>query len=184
LKGKTIIVTGASRGIGAAIAERCAKDGANLVLTSKTVDPHPKLAGTLGETAEMVEAAGGQALVVQADVRYEEAVQSVVDAAVEKFGGVDGLVNNAGAISLTPCELTSMKRYDLMQSINTRAPFMCAKLCLPHLKESAEKGNHPHVLNLSPPVSLEPHWLANHTAYTSSRTGSRTTRRTRCRSTA
>lgn len=167
LKGRTIVITGGSRGIGAAIAVRCARDGANIVLAGKTLDPHPKLPGTLVSVAKEVEEAGGQALPVQVDVRFEESVQRMVDQAVERFGGIDCLVNNAGAISLTPVEATEMKRFDLMFGVNVRAAFMCAKLCLPHLA----KSDHAKVLSLSPPIDLDPKWFANHVAYTISKFG-------------
>ncbi|HEY4223860.1 MAG TPA: SDR family NAD(P)-dependent oxidoreductase, partial [Myxococcota bacterium] len=145
LAGRTIFITGASRGIGRAVALRCAKDGANVVLASKTSDPHPKLAGTIHTVAAEVEAAGGKALAVATDVRFEESVQAAVDATVAKFGGIDVLVNNAGAISLTDIESTPVKKFDLMWSINARAVFLCTKLCLPHL----EKSKNGHVLSFS-----------------------------------
>lgn len=165
LKGKTILITGASRGIGAAIAERCAKDGANLVIAAKTLEPHPKLPGTILETAEIVEKAGGQALPLQVDVRDEGRVHEVVDETVKKFGGIDVLINNAGAIILEPTEILASKRYNLMMDINVRAVFLLAQACIPHLKKS-ENG---HILNMSPPVSTKPMWFENHTAYTISK---------------
>ena len=167
LRGKTIVITGASRGIGRAIALRCAKDGAHLVIASKTSDPHPKLAGTIHSVAEEVVAAGGKALAVQVDVRSEEDVQQMVDETVKTFGGIDVLINNAGAISLTDIESTSMKRFDLMLGINARAVFLCTKLCLPHLK----KSKNAHVLSMSPPVSQDPKWMKGHGAYTLSKFG-------------
>jgi citronellol/citronellal dehydrogenase len=167
MRGRTVFITGASRGIGRSIALRCAKDGANVVLAAKTSDPHPKLPGTIHTVAAEVEAAGGQALAVMTDVRFEESVQAAVDQTVAKFGGIDVLVNNAGAISLTSIEDTPVKKFDLMMSINARAVFLCTKLCLPHL----EKSTNAHVLSLSPPVSLNPGWLRGHEAYTLSKFG-------------
>ncbi len=167
LAGKTVFVTGASRGIGEAIAVRCARDGANVVLVAKTKEPHPKLPGTIYTAAEKVEAAGGKALPVVADVRFEEQVQAAVDAAVRTFGGIDVLVNNASAISLTGTLHTTMKKFDLMHQVNVRATFMCSKLCIPHLLEA----DNPHILNLSPPLSMKPKWFANHVAYTMSKYG-------------
>jgi citronellol/citronellal dehydrogenase len=171
LQGKTLLITGASRGIGRAIALRAAKDGANVVLASKTSDPHPKLAGTIHTVAAEVEAAGGHALPVACDVRFEEEVQKAVDAAVARFGGIDVLVNNAGAISLTDVESTPLKKFDLMMGINARAVFLCTRLCLPHLDKSAKAGRSPHVLSLSPPVSLDARWIKGHEAYTLSKYG-------------
>lgn len=167
LKGKTLFITGASRGIGLAIALRAAKDGANIVIAAKTADPHPKLPGTIYTAAEEVVAAGGQALPCMVDIRNEEQVQAAVDQAVAKFGGIDILVNNASAINLTSTEYTDMKRYDLMHSINTRGTFLCSKLCIPHLK----KAENPHVLNISPPLSMETRWFAPHVAYTMAKFG-------------
>jgi citronellol/citronellal dehydrogenase len=167
LKGRTALITGASRGIGRAIALRFAQDGANVVLASKSTVPHPKLPGTLHTVADEVKAAGGTPLVVGCDVRVEEEVQRAVDAARETFGGLDILVNNAGAISLTSIEDTPLKKFDLMMSINARAVFLCTKLALPLL----EKGTNAHVLNLSPPVSLDPKWLKGHSAYTLTKYG-------------
>ena len=161
LNGKTLFITGASRGIGLAIALRAARDGANVVVAAKTAEPHPKLPGTIYTAAEAIEAAGGRALPVVVDVREEASVQAAVDKAVETFGGIDICVNNASAISLTPTLLTDMKRYDLMHQVNGRGTFLTTKLCVPHLKRSAN----PHVLALSPPLDLSPHWFANHVAY-------------------
>jgi citronellol/citronellal dehydrogenase len=171
LQGKTIFITGASRGIGRAIALRCARDGANIVLASKTSDPHPKLPGTIHSVAAEVVEAGGKALAVQVDVRFEEEVQKAVEQAAAAFGGIDVLVNNAGAISLTTIEQTPVKKFDLMLGINARAVFLCTKLCLPHLEASAAAGKNPHVLSLSPPVSLDPRWIKGHAAYTLSKYG-------------
>jgi citronellol/citronellal dehydrogenase len=149
------------------MALRFARDGANIVLAAKSVKPHPKLAGTLGETAAAVEAAGGRALAVKTDVRYEDQVEAMVAAAVAAFGGIDALVNNAGAISLTGVENTPPKRYDLMQQINARAVFVCSRAVLPHLKQS----DNPHILSLCPPLSLAPRWLKDHAPYTLSKYG-------------
>jgi citronellol/citronellal dehydrogenase len=168
LAGRTIIITGASRGIGREMALRCAADGANLVIAAKTSDPHPKLPGTIHTVAEEVEQAGGKALAVQVDVRFEESVQAMVDATVEKFGGIDAMVNNAGAIQLTPTPMTTMKRFDLMNQVNMRATFMCTRLCLEHLASSEHGGK---VLTLSPPIDLDPRWFENHVAYTVSKFG-------------
>lgn len=167
LQGRTVVVTGASRGIGRAIALRAAQDGANVVIASKTSDPHPKLAGTIHTVAAEVEAAGGKALPLQIDVRYEDQVEKMVAESVAAFGGVDVLVNNAGAISMTDLASTPVKKFDLMMGINARAVFLCAQKCLPHLAKSANA----HILSLSPPVSLDPKWLAGHAAYTLSKYG-------------
>jgi len=161
LNGKTLFITGASRGIGLAIALRAARDGANIVVAAKTADPHPKLPGTIFTAAEEVEAAGGRALPIVVDVREEASVQAAVDKAVETFGGIDICVNNASAISLTPTLMTDMKRYDLMHQVNGRGTFLTSKLCIPHLKRAAN----PHILALSPPLDLAPHWFAGHVAY-------------------
>jgi len=161
LNGKTLFITGASRGIGLAIGLRAARDGANVVIAAKTADPHPKLPGTIYTAAEEIEAAGGKALPIVVDVRDEASVQAAVDQAVERFGGIDICVNNASAISLTPTLLTDMKRYDLMHQVNGRGTFLTTKLCAPHLK----RASNPHVLALSPPLDLSPHWFANHVAY-------------------
>ncbi|XP_068146378.1 hydroxysteroid dehydrogenase-like protein 2 [Drosophila tropicalis] len=167
LKGKTLFITGASRGIGKAIALKAARDGANVVIAAKTAEPHPKLPGTIYTAAEEIERAGGKALACIVDVRDEKQVQQAVDAAVAKFGGIDIVVNNASAISITPTLETDMKRYDLMQNINTRGTFLVSKLCLPYLL----KSDNPHILNLSPPLNMKPHWFANHTAYTIAKYG-------------
>ncbi len=162
LAGKTLFITGASRGIGLAIGLRAAKDGANVVVAAKTAEPHPKLPGTIYSAAEEIEAAGGQALPLVVDVRDEASVNDAVDKAVARFGGIDICVNNASAISLTPTEATDMKRYDLMHQINARGTFLVSKACIPHLKKAAN----PHVLALSPPLDLAPHWFGRHVAYT------------------
>ncbi|MDO8493723.1 MAG: NAD(P)-dependent oxidoreductase [Deltaproteobacteria bacterium] len=167
LENKTVIITGSSRGIGREIALRCAADGANIVVTGKTAEPHATLPGTIYTVAEEVKQAGGQALAIQLDVREEASVEAMVAKTMKEFGRIDILVNNAGAIHLTGTENTSMKRYDLMQSINTRATFLCVQKTLPHLK----KSDHAHILNCSPPISLDPKWLQNHAAYTISKYG-------------
>jgi citronellol/citronellal dehydrogenase len=171
LKGKTIVITGASRGIGLAIAVRAARDGANLVLLAKTVDPNPKLPGTLASAAAEVEAAGGQALAVQTDIRDDAQIAAAVAAAVERFGGIDILVNNASAISLTPTPMTPMKRFDLMFGVNVRGTYACTQACLPELIKSAKAGRNPHVLNMSPPLSMREHWFKGHVAYTMAKYG-------------
>jgi len=167
LSGKTLFITGASRGIGKAIALRAARDGANVVVAAKTVEPHPKLPGTIHTAAEEIEAAGGQALALQVDIRDEDRVAEAVAQAVDHFGGLDVLVNNASAIFLAPTEDTPMKRYDLMQEVNARGTFVCTQAAIPHLAE----GDNPHVLTLSPPLELSPRWLGPHVAYTLSKYG-------------
>ncbi|XP_013172643.1 PREDICTED: hydroxysteroid dehydrogenase-like protein 2 isoform X1 [Papilio xuthus] len=167
LAGRTLFITGASRGIGKAIALKAAKDGANVVIAAKTAEPHPKLPGTIYTAAEEIEALGGKALPCIVDVREEKQVQAAIDEAVKKFGGIDILVNNASAISLTGTAQTDMKRYDLMHNINTRGTFLASKLCLPLLKNS----NHAHILNLSPPLNMSPYWFSIHVAYTMAKYG-------------
>ncbi len=167
LKGKTVFISGASRGIGLAIALRAARDGANIVIAAKTTEPHPKLPGTIYTAAREVEAAGGQALAVPADIRYEDQVAAAVEQAVARFGGIDILVNNASAISLTSTLETPVKRFDLMMGINTRGTFVCSQACLPHLM----KAKNPHILTLSPPLNLNPRWFAPHVAYTIAKYG-------------
>jgi citronellol/citronellal dehydrogenase len=171
LQGKTLFITGASRGIGLAIARRAAADGANVVIAAKTTEPTPKLPGTIYSAAEEVEAAGGRALPLAIDIRDEQAVLSGIAQAVAKFGGIDILVNNASAISLTDTEHTPMKRYDLMNGINARGTYLCTQACLPELKKSAAAGRNAHVLNMSPPLSMKTHWFAPHTAYTMAKYG-------------
>lgn len=166
-QGKTVFITGASRGIGKAIGLRLAKEGANIVIAAKTAEAHPKLEGTIYTAAEEMEAAGGKALPIVTDIRFEEMVQAAVTKAVETFGGIDILINNASAISLTGTLHTDMKRYDLMHSINTRGTFLCSKLCLPHLL----KAENPHILNLSPPLNMEARWFSSHVAYTMAKFG-------------
>jgi putative sterol carrier protein/NAD(P)-dependent dehydrogenase (short-subunit alcohol dehydrogenase family) len=168
LAGKTLYITGASRGIGKAIALKAARDGANIVVAAKTAEPHPKLPGTIYTAAKEIEAAGGKALPMMVDVRDESSIQKSVEEAVKKFGGIDILINNASAISLTGTEATSMKKFDLMHSINTRGTFLVSKLCLPYLKASK---NNPHILNLSPPLNLDPKWFKDTVAYTMAKYG-------------
>jgi citronellol/citronellal dehydrogenase len=167
LRGKTLFITGASRGIGLAIGLRAARDGANVAIVAKTAEPHPKLPGTIFTAAKEIEEAGGKALPIACDIRHEDQIAAAVAKTVETFGGIDILVNNASAISLTPTELTDMKRYDLMHGVNTRGTFLCSKLCIPHLKKAAN----PHVLNLSPPLNMETRWFAPHVAYTMAKFG-------------
>jgi citronellol/citronellal dehydrogenase len=162
---KTIIITGASRGIGKAIALKLARDGANIVVAAKSVEEDDRLGGTIYATAREVEAAGGRALAVQCDIRFEDQVQRVIDKTIETFGGIDALVNNASAISLTPTEKTEPKRFDLMHDINVRGTFFMSRACIPHLRRSSNA----HILTLSPPINLKPKWLANHIAYTMSK---------------
>ncbi|BBM70517.1 SDR family oxidoreductase [Rhodothermus marinus] len=167
LKGKVLFITGASRGIGKAIALRAARDGARIVIAAKTVEPHPKLPGTIYTAAEEVRAAGGEALPIPVDVRFEDQIQQAVEQAVAHFGGIDMLVNNASAIYLAGTLETPMKRFDLMHQVNVRATFACSQACLPHLM----KAENPHILVLSPPLKLEPRWFAPHLAYTLSKYG-------------
>ncbi len=167
LEGKTLFITGASRGIGKAIALKAAADGANIVVVAKTARPHPKLPGTIYTAAEEIEAAGGKALPVLTNIQHEDQVVAAVDQAVERFGGIDILVNNASAISLTGTLETPMKRFDLMWSVNARGTFLCSKICLPHL----ENADNPHILNLSPPLSMKPKWFQNNCAYTMAKYG-------------
>ena len=167
LQGKTIFMSGGSRGIGLAIAKRAAADGANVAIAAKTAEPHPSLPGTIYTAAEEIEAAGGKALPVICDIRHENMVQAAIDATMEKFGGIDICVNNASAISMTGTEATSMKRYDLMNQVNARGTFLLSKLCLPYLK----KSDNPHILNLAPPLDMSAKWFKNHTAYTMAKYG-------------
>ncbi len=171
LKGKTLFITGASRGIGLAIAKRAAADGANIVIVAKTAEENPKLPGTIHSAAREIEAAGGKALAVQTDIREEASVLAAVEQAVAAFGGIDILVNNASAISLTPTTATPMKRFDLMFGVNVRGTYLCTQACLPHLVKAAQAGRNPHVLNMSPPLSMKEHWFKNHTAYTMAKYG-------------
>jgi citronellol/citronellal dehydrogenase len=167
LAGKTLFITGGSRGIGLAIALKCAADGANVAIAAKTVTPHPKLEGTIYTAAEDIEKAGGKALPLQVDVRDEASVKEAIDKTAAHFGGLDIVVNNASAIQLTPVAITDMKRYDLMNGINTRGTFMVSKYALPHLAKSAN----PHILMLSPPLDMKEKWFAAHTAYSIAKFG-------------
>lgn len=171
LNGKTLFITGASRGIGLAIAKRAAADGANIVIAAKTAEANPKLPGTIHSAATEIEAAGGHALALQTDIRDEASVQAAVEQAVARFGGIDILVNNASAISLTPTNATPMKRFDLMFGVNVRGTYLCTQACLPELIRSAQAGRNPHVLNMSPPLSMREHWFAPHVAYTMAKYG-------------
>jgi citronellol/citronellal dehydrogenase len=171
LKGKTLFITGASRGIGLAIALRAARDGANIAIAAKSDRPHPKLPGTIHTAAAEIEAAGGKALAMQVDIREEELVVDAAKRCAEHFGGIDILINNASAISMTGTLETPMKRFDLMFGVNVRGTFLCSQACLPYLKQSAQAGRHPHILNLSPPLSMKPHWFAPHVAYTMAKYG-------------
>ncbi len=171
LHGKTLFITGASRGIGLAIAKRAAKDGANIVIVAKTTDPNPKLPGTIYSAAKEIEAAGGGALPLAVDIRDDAAVYAAVAQAVETFGGIDILINNASAISMTNTEATPMKRFDLMNGINARGTYLCTAACLPELKKSAAAGRRPQVLTMSPPLSMQTHWFAPHTAYSMAKYG-------------
>jgi len=167
LNGKTVFITGASRGIGKAIGIRAARDGANVVIAAKSKVPNPKLPGTIYTAAEEIEAAGGKALAVPCDIRDDEEVQGAVALAVERFGGIDVLVNNASAIHLADTASTPMKRFDLMYGVNARGTFLCTQACLPHLA----KAKNPHVLMLSPPLSMRTRWFAPHVAYTMAKYG-------------
>ena len=171
LQGKTLFITGASRGIGLAIAKRAARDGANIVIAAKTTEANPRLPGTIHSAAAEIEAAGGVALAVQTDIRDEASVLAAVEQAVARFGGIDILVNNASAISLTPTPDTPMKRFDLMFGVNVRGTFLCTQAVLSQLVMSAQAGRNPHVLNMSPPLSMREHWFKHHTAYTMAKYG-------------
>ncbi len=167
LNGKTLFITGASRGIGLAIALRAAREGANVAIAAKTAEPNPKLPGTIFTAAAEIEAAGGKALALQCDIRFEEQVVDAVAKTVERFGGIDVCINNASAISLTPTTQTDMKRYDLMHQINTRGTFVCSKATIPHLS----KAENPHILNMAPPLDMQARWFKNHVAYTMAKFG-------------
>ena len=167
LKGKTLFVSGASRGIGLAIAKRAAEDGANIILAAKTAEEHPKLPGTIYTAANEVIESGGKALPIVCDIRDEEQVRQAVNSGVEEFGGIDICVNNASAIQLTNTLQTDMKRYDLMHQVNSRGTFLVSKACLPHLL----KSDNPHILNLSPPLDMHPKWFGPHVAYTMAKYG-------------
>jgi len=167
LKGKTLFITGGSRGIGLAIGLRAARDGANVALAAKTAEPHPKLPGTIYTAAKEIEAAGGVALPLVCDIRFEEQVGAAIDACVAKFGGIDICVNNASAIQLTGTLQTDMKRYDLMNGINARGTYLVSRTCVPHL----QRASNPHVLMLSPPLDMDARWFKGHTAYTMAKYG-------------
>jgi citronellol/citronellal dehydrogenase len=167
LNGKTLFITGASRGIGLAIGLRAARDGANVAIAAKTAEPHPKLSGTIYTAAEEIERAGGKALPLVVDVRDELTVKDAIDQTAARFGGIDIVVNNASAIALTPATATDMKRYDLMQQINTRGTFVVSKWAIPHLQKAAN----PHILMISPPLDMNEKWFAPHTAYTIAKFG-------------
>jgi citronellol/citronellal dehydrogenase len=167
LSGKTLFISGASRGIGLAIAKRAARDGANIVIAAKTKEPHPRLPGTIYTAAEEIESSGGKALPLIVDVRFEDQVEAAIEATISKFGGLDILINNASAINLSDTDSLSMKNYDLMHSINTRGTFLCSKKAVPYLK----KSENPHVINLSPPLNIETRWFQNHVGYTMAKFG-------------
>lgn len=171
LKGKTIFISGASRGIGLAIVRRCAADGANVAIVAKTAEPNPKLPGTIYSAADEIEAAGGKALPLQVDIRDEAQVVEAARRTVETFGGIDIVINNASAINLTPTGETSMKRFDLMFGVNVRGTFLVTQACLPHLQQSAQAGRNPHVLTLAPPLNMQARWFAPHVAYTMAKYG-------------
>lgn len=167
LKNKTIVLSGGSRGIGLAIAKRCAKDGANIVILAKTTTPHPNLPGTIYTAAKEIEECGGTALPLKCDIRSETNIKSCIKKVIEKFGGIDIVINNASAINLTSTEDVKMKRYDLMHSVNTRGTFLLTKICLPYLK----KSENAHVITMSPPLSMRTEWFENHVAYTMAKYG-------------
>jgi len=171
LKGKTLFITGASRGIGLAIALRAAHDGANVAVAAKTVEPHPKLAGTIHTAAAEIESVGGHAIALPVDIRDEAAVQDAVAKTTARFGGIDILVNNASAINLTGTLTTPMKRFDLMFGVDVRGTFLCSQACLPHLLKAAAAGRNPHILTLSPPLNMSAHWFKDHVAYTMAKYG-------------
>ena len=171
LSGKKIFVTGGSRGIGLAIALRAARDGASVAIAAKTSDPNPKLPGTIHSAAEEIRAAGGTALPIQCDLRDEVQIAAAVSQAAETFGGIDILINNASAINLTPTEATPAKRFDLMFDVNVRGTFLTSQAAIPHLRASAEAGRNPHILTLSPPLSMKAKWFQHHVAYTMAKYG-------------
>ena len=171
LAGKRIFITGGSRGIGLAIALRAARDGASIAIAAKTSDPNPKLPGTIHTAAAEIEAAGGKALAIQCDLRDELQIEAAVNQAAEAFGGIDILINNASAINLTRTDQTPAKRFDLMFDVNVRGTFLTSQAALPHLRKSAAEGRNPHILNLSPPLSMKPVWFKNHVAYTMAKYG-------------
>lgn len=167
LRGKTFIITGSSRGIGHAIARQLAQQGANIVITGKTTEPHPKLEGTIYTVADEIKALGVEALPIELDVRSEESIQAMVEKTIQTFGRIDGLVNNASAINLANTSNLPLKTFDLMMQVNTRGTFACSKYCLPYLK----KSDNPHIVTLSPPINLDPKWFKNHVAYTIAKYG-------------
>ena len=171
LQGKTLFITGASRGIGLAIALRAARDGANIAVAAKTAEPHPKLPGTIHSAAAEIEGAGGRALALAVDIRDDGAVARAVELTVARFGGIDILINNASAISLTGTLETSMKRFDLLIGVNVRGTYACSRACLPHLVASAAAGRNPHILTLAPPLNLQARWFERHLAYTITKYG-------------
>ena len=171
LSGKRIFITGGSRGIGLAIALRAAADGASIAIAAKTADPNPKLPGTIFTAATEIEAAGGKALALQCDIRDELAIEEAIKKTVDAFGGIDIVINNASAINLTKTDQTPAKRFDLMFDVNVRGTFLTSQAALPHLRESAKDGRNPHILNLSPPLSMKPIWFKNHVAYTMAKYG-------------
>jgi len=171
LAGKRIFITGGSRGIGLAIALRAAADGASIAIAAKTSEPNPKLPGTIHTAAAEIEAAGGKALAIQCDLRDELQIEAAVNQAAETFGGIDILINNASAINLTRTDATPAKRFDLMFDVNVRGTFLTSQAALPHLRKSGAEGRNPHILNLSPPLSMKPIWFKNHVAYTMAKYG-------------
>jgi citronellol/citronellal dehydrogenase len=171
LAGKRIFVTGGSRGIGLAIALRAARDGASIAIAAKTADPNPKLPGTIFTAADEIRAAGGVALPIQCDIRDENQIESAMRQAAQEFGGIDILINNASAINLTKTEATPAKRFDLMFDVNVRGTFLTSQAAIPYLRESAAAGRNPHILNLAPPLSMNPKWFKNHVAYTMAKYG-------------
>lgn len=171
LQGKRIFITGGSRGIGLAIALRAARDGASIAIAAKTAEPNPKLPGTIYSAAEEIKAAGGTALPIQCDLRDEAQISAAVAQAAAEFGGIDILVNNASAINLTRTEETPAKRFDLMFDVNVRGTFLTSQAAIPFLRDSADAGRNPHILNLSPPLSMKPKWFKNHVAYTMAKYG-------------
>lgn len=171
LSGKRIFITGGSRGIGLAIAKRAAQDGASIAIAAKTSEPNPKLPGTIHSAAEEIRAAGGTALPIQCDLRDEEQIAAAVKQAAEAFGGIDILINNASAINLTPTEATPAKRFDLMFDVNVRGTFLTSQAAIPYLRESAKAGRNPHILTLSPPLSMKAKWFQHHVAYTMAKYG-------------
>ena len=171
LSGKRIFITGGSRGIGLAIALRAARDGASIAIAAKTSDPNPKLPGTIHTAAEEIRAAGGTALAIQCDLRDENQIADAIAQTVAEFGGIDILINNASAINLTPTEATPAKRFDLMFDVNVRGTFLTSQAAIPHLRASAEAGRNPHILTLSPPLSMKAKWFQHHVAYTMAKYG-------------